>query len=354
MSTDRKNKRKKWLKNKQIKVMRQLRRRNKDKRLVYKGSVAVQKKGNFEHRIVAPEKMSLSDDPSETAKFFVEVFSIIHKCRKNQSIYFDLSNVKIVTVDAIMYLIAVISNSKIIRALEITCRGNMPLYEKAKLAFEKVGFYDHVRSVVSKKIVKFDDRITIRYGKESDGVITSSICDFVNKKNNSDSNQPTKRLYPMLVELMTNVKQHAYKENSGNMSSRWYVYVEDCEKFMKFVFLDTGVGIPTTIRKNWSERIKDGIKDLFGGDKDDPVYIEAALNGEFRTETKQEHRGKGLPEIKNAIMSKEGRLNNLMIVSGHGICTLDKTGPPKRKYLDIALEGTLFIWYFEKEVSVND
>ena len=148
---------------------------------------------------------------------------------------------------------------------------------------------------------------------------------------------------------MTNVKQHAYHSENGNMSSRWYVYAENCEKFVQLVFLDTGVGIPSTIRKNWSEKLKDGIKGLLGGDVDDPRYIEAAFNGEFRTETRQGNRGKGLPEIKEAIIALDSSLNNLKIVSGHGICTINKAGINGGQYIDTAFEGALFMWCFEKE-----
>ena len=77
-----------------------------------------------------------------------------------------------------------------------------------------------------------------------------------------------------------------------------------------------------------------------GSKADDPLYIEAALHGEFRTETKQGHRGKGLPEIYSAIVTSASRLNNLTIVSGHAECNVAKNGIEKRNYINATFEGT--------------
>lgn len=351
MSKKKERHKKEWKKRKQDKIMRQRRRRNKGKRIKAKIKQGTKTKRRIEYKVVAPTYLSLVDNPEETTVFFKTVFEAINKSKRGQSIFFDLSSVTQVTVDAIMYLIAVINNSRVINQLEIVCRGNVPIDNDANSMFEDVGFYKYVRRIIpSKKNNKPVDRIKIAYGKESDGKITSSICDFVNGKINSTNNLPTKRLYPMLIELMTNVKHHAYNDKNGNMSARWYVYVEDGNDGIRFVFLDTGVGIPATIRKNWSERIRDGLKGIIGEDSDDSIYIEAALNGEFRTETKQENRGKGLPEIKNAVLSKDNRLADMKIFSGHGICTINRAGHVEKQYIETAFEGTLFMWCFEKEV----
>ena len=352
MHRSHKIKKKQWLLRRQRKRMRQLMRKNKRKSHVGKAAVIGNKRSN-EHYVKVPETFSLSKNIEDTVAFFSEVFRVIHICSKRQKIFFDLSHIQDVTADAIMYLIAVISNAKRLQILEIECGGNMPLNDKVRSSFEKVGFYDYVQASRKVPLKKDTDRIKIAHGTETNGLITSSICDFVNEKINAYNNMFTKRLYPMLVELMTNVKQHAYHGAYGNMKPEWYVYVENCEYDIRFIFLDTGVGIPATIRKNWKERINDRVKGIIGGEVDDPIYIEAALRGEFRTETKQEHRGKGLPEIYSAIVSPQSRLNKLTIVAGHAECAVTKNGIEKRNYIGTTFEGTLFMWSFEKEVR-ND
>lgn len=353
MNKTHKIKKKKWLLGQQQKRMRQLRRKNKKNSHIGKAVESNKSKRSNEHYVKVPDVFSLSKNIENTVAFFAEVFRIIHICSRRQKIFFDLSHIQEVTVDAIMYLIAVISNARRLQILEIESGGNMPLNGKARASFEKVGFYDYVQ--VSRKIPlkKDTDRIKIAHGTKTNGVVTSSICDFVNEKIDAQNNMFTKRLYPMLVELMTNVKQHAYREAGGNMIPEWYVYVENCQYDIRFIFLDTGVGIPSTIRKKWSERINDRVKGIIGGELDDPLYIEAALRGEFRTETKQGHRGKGLPEIHSAIVASESRLNNLTIVSGHAECNVTKNGIEK-KYITPTFEGTLFMWSFEKEFKIEN
>lgn len=338
-----KRKRKRWLIRRQNKIMRRLCRKKKKH---YRNPGIFRHKKRKNNRIVlrAPKVFCIKENNADTMVFFSLIFEAIKKCQKGESIFFELSDIEIVSPGAIMYLIAIINNTRRLQMLKIRCSGNVPKDTNAKKQFERVGFYNYVK--VSKRIVetKDPDRIRILQGKEASVEITSSICDFVNEKCCSDNMLLTKRLYPMLVELMTNVKQHAYHKDLGKMNPNWYVYVENCTEYLEFVFLDTGNGIPTTIRKNWTEKLKE----VIGLDKSDATYISAALRGEFRTETKQGHRGKGLPEIYNASVNTESRIRELVIVSGGGFCKVNKEGTIEEQYIAKALEGTLFSWKFEK------
>lgn len=339
----REKKREKWRRNRQLKRMRQLSRHKRHHYSLPKEKIV--KKCGLPHIIIAPERFSLINNTNETVDFFSNVYDMIHKCEKNAHLFFNLSNVKYVTTDTIMYFIAIINNLKRLRALSIKCSGNMPYEFRTRQLFEKVGFYDYVRMAKFVTETKDPNRIKIIQGTEINGETASTICDFVNLKTNSDSIIATKRLYPMLIELMANVKQHAYRDENGKMLPKWYIYVENCENEIKFVFLDTGAGIPNTIRRNWVERIRD----LFGGDRDDATYIEASLKGEFRTETKQEYRGKGLPEIYSAVISEGSRMEELTIISGHGLCKVNYRKAICKEYIDNSFDGSMFIWNFRKE-----
>lgn len=340
----RNKKRKEWYRNRQKKRMRQLSRRKRHHYSLPQKEHKIKKKG-IPHIVIAPETFSLVDNTTETVEFFSQVFDAIYECEKNAHIFFNLSHIKYVTADAIMYFIALINNVKRLRALAIKCSGNMPNEKEARMIFEKVGFYDYVNKARFLKEAKDNNRIKIIQGSEIRGEIASEICDFVNEKIISNSNLSTKRLYPMLIELMANVKQHAYHDESSKMLPKWYVYVENREKNIKFVFLDTGAGIPNTIRKNWKERILG----LFGGDRDDATYIEASLKGDFRTETKQEHRGKGLPEIYNAVINSESRMDDLVIISGYGKCKTTYDSIIEKEYTNNPFDGSMFVWNFRKE-----
>lgn len=336
-------KKKKWYKNRQLKRMRQLSRRkrhhysvpNKEHRLIRRVNP---------HIVVAPDNFSLVNNAVEVVEFFSRVFSVIYECEKNDRLFFDLSKIKRATVDAIMYFIAIINNVKRLRAFSINCSGNMPKELSARDLFQKVGFYNYVNKTSFLKETRDPERIKIIQGGEINGELASTICDFVNEKMGSNSIIATKRLYPMLIELMANVTQHAYRDKSGKMLPKWYIYVENRDEDIVFVFLDTGAGIPNTIRKNWAERI---LK-LFGGDRDDATYIEASLKGEFRTETKQDHRGKGLPEIYNAVKNKKNRMYELFIISGSGKCRISHDNIIEKEYINGSFDGSMFVWNFRK------
>lgn len=340
----RKKRKERWLANQQKKRMRRLsRQKKKHYSMPDKKRKVKTKKAPF--RVILPENFSLSQNSSETINFFSGMIEIIKKSEKKARLFFDLSNVRSATPDAIMYFIALINNVRRMRILDIECSGNMPVAEQPRNVFEKVGFYNYVEPARFITMTKDPDRLKIIQGNEIDADIVSSICDFVIEKTYSSTLLSTKRLYPMLIELMSNVKQHAYQDNKGLMFPKWYIYVENCDKEIKFIFLDTGIGIPNTIRKNWVERIKD----IFGADKDDATYIFAALQGQFRTETRQEHRGKGLPEIYNAVISENSLMDNLSVISGHGICKINCGNSVCTEYIDNSLDGSMFMWRFRKE-----
>lgn len=344
----RERKHRKWLITKQKKRMRQLRRKNKKKGCCSKANTHTIVKEKSSMYVKAPKHFSIFENPNETIDFFSKTFAQINQCKRNSELVFDLGEIETVTTDAIMYLIAIINNTKRLRIMEVNCRGNLPDNDVARKQFERVGFYNYVNSFHKKTQTQDPDRIRILHGTESNSEITANICDFVNSKSNSEGRMLTKRLYPMLVELMTNVKQHAYYNHISTMYANWYIYVENCDTDVKFVFLDTGQGIPSTIQKKWSETIKNKVGLLNGGDA---YYIAAALEGEFRTETKLEHRGKGLPEIYKACTSKESRINHLSIISGKGYCYVDDDNQIVKKVFSEQFEGTLFTWSFKKEVA---
>ncbi len=346
MGVTRRNKKKKWFDNRNKKRMRQLSRQKRERYSNPSGKTPKHKGSPYFLRV--PDDFSILNNASETIKFFSDVFEMINVCSIQDSIFFDMENTKNVTPDAIMYLIAVINNTRRVRTLKISCKGNIPLSPSARKLIESVGFYNYVKPLRTFAEPKDSERIKILHGEDPNGETTSQLCDFVNDKINSKSMLETKRLYPILVELMTNVRQHAYKGFAGTLQPRWYTYAENRDKDIRFVFLDTGQGIPNTVRKDWAERIRDLFGDV-AGNSGDSDYIEAALKGDFRTETNQRFRGKGLPEVYNSVISSEGRLTELSIISGHGKCYVSCDGSIEKEYMDNPFEGTLFMWSFRKE-----
>ena len=126
------------------------------------------------------------------------------------------------------------------------------------------------------------------------------------------------------------------------MYSNWYVYAESHDKSIQFIFLDTGVGIPKTIKKSVLERTRDFFRE------NDAEYIASTLRGEFRTVTREDNRGKGLPEIYANIGN--GAILSLSILSGRGMCNVSSDGRISECAIGTEFPGTMFIWDISKEV----
>ena len=340
------NKQKQFLLAKSKKEMRKRIKKNRQKKLKIKIENSQEyyktiKQAYIEKRVKAPIILSVFDNCSETLGFFAEVSKTISSLNVSGKIYFDLSDVEQVSVDAIMYLIAIITNTKRIRSLKINCAGNIPKNSEARKTLENCGFYKYVSPQYQIKDKSSTDHINITRGKEADPILSREICDFVHQHSKNDRIS-TKSLYTMIMELMANTKQHAYNGDE-NMQNNWYVFVEDTSSFLHFIFLDTGSGIPNTVRKkSLFEKIKNKMN------LDDAFFIAEALTGvELRSETNLNYRGKGLHEIYNRVLTDY--ISDFSIISGFGKCSVSSEGKIEKTKLSSNLTGTMLCWKLLKK-----
>jgi len=311
-------------------TIKTLQKRNRKIRIVNKYNYA-----HKNHKIIVdvPERFSIIDYPDETLAFFNKVYKDIKTLKLKSELFFNLANITFVSVDAVMYLIALIKNTKLLKTMSINCSGNVPQNMEARRIIETCGFYNYVSPQYTVNKIN-NSNINIASGTNADAKLAGEICDFVH--NNSLMNRnDTKSVYTLIIELMTNTRQHAYNNIKG-VKNKWYIYVESNEEKIRFVFLDTGEGIPNTIRINFYEKLLTLI------DNSDSHFIASALRGKFRTETLQEHRGKGLPEIYNKAV--EESISGFSIVSCKGKCDIKKDGSIDEIKLNSGLRGTLFYW----------
>ena len=303
------------------------------------------------HRISAPKELDLIEYPQETTEYFFKVHEAISKCPPRDGIFFDLSITEKIAANAVMYIIALIYNTKRIKASKISSGGNEPKTAEAKEVLNKVGFFDYVKSRAFHPRDNGENQIKILQGKTSNNELAAKICDFVHEKtHNLIDRLGTKRLYAMLIELMNNAFQHAYDSTQDKnyiMYCNWYVYVENMEDKICFVFLDTGLGIPKTIRRSYAEKFAE----VMGWQKE-AMFISSALRGMFRTETGEKHRGKGLPEIYQNVCQKA--ISSLSIMSGRGLCHVNEDGSIIEKSLNYEFKGTLFTWYLNKGGKLHE
>lgn len=246
----------------------------------------------------------------------------------------NMTEVENITGDALMYLLTVMKNTKMQQDRKIIWKGNFPKDEKINQFLKASGFLNYMKTA-EKNLIHSDENFEIQCGKLMQGDVAKYICEFTNSKLNKDKIF-SKFLYRMLTELMTNTKDHAYNRKS-TFDYCWYIFVENDQDKIRYTFMDNGIGIPTTVLKKFYEKIIE-ILHLDNQYK----YIESALKGEFRTETKAEHRGTGLPDIYG--ISKNGNINNLTIISNYAYYSKEQ----KSYDLETHLEGTILYWEINK------
>lgn len=334
-----------WLKHHSVKMhIRKIKKKRRNKfsysKNIYNSTGLKINKKSSKFFAKAPENLSIINNVKETYSYFNNIINELKKNIFKQLFYFDLKDVKELTIESVMYILAILRNIKGKDVLKYHFAGNEPINENARKLFVESGFFNYVYSR-NPLLKKSSENIQITTGKNVDASIVGKICDFINTKFNTKLSF-TDEIYEVLVELMTNAVQHAYAEEEVLKVNNWYIFVGELEKdCIHIVFLDTGLGIPQTVKKNFGEKVKELIfnKNL------DSNYIQSALDGEFRTRTKKENRGKGLPSVKSYVYDNKD-VDDFYIFSGYGCCKLNRN--EKRGILnedfDQKIYGTLFCW----------
>lgn len=281
----------------------------------------------------APDLFSIVDNPAGTISFFNKIIAFMIKKTTVNRLFIDIKDVSCLRIDALMYLLAIMNNHN--RKYKIAqFSGNVPTDEVVKKKFFESGFYNYVHHRGNAQLNKSTDNIQIVSGRGCDPDIAKRVSDFVCRIADVRRSKCS-FLYNTIVELMSNTLKHAYNGRSVLLPV-WYYFVEyESNGVVSFTFMDTGLGIPSTVRKNFAERL-----DILGL-KEDNKYVISALNGEFRTATKQGYRGKGLPQIRK-YLTKD------CVVDFHIVSNKAHVKVLHSKYdgddLREAMQGTLYYW----------
>jgi hypothetical protein len=283
----------------------------------------------------APENFSIFSNPEDSLSFFSNIET---KVEFGDPIYFDMKNIEKLSIDTIMYFLALLKKIKY-SGVAYGIKGSVPSNKNCRDLLESSGFYKYVHSGRMMKDLSYEsDVVQISNGQNADPSTAQKICDFTMSKLNR-KRKNIRSLYDMIIELMSNTKQHAY---SSRYSIRdWYIFVSFIseKKSVRLIFLDTGEGIPTTVKRTGFEVIKSIVSSVpfVSISTKHTEYIQSALKGKLRSRTGDLHRGKGLPKIYS--FHNEGHINNLTIISNRGYFAEDRNDDMKEE-----LKGTIFYW----------
>lgn len=284
-----------------------------------------------EYRAEAPKNFSFIDNLQETSEMFHNFLEAIVNGTHRKRFFIDSSEVENVTVDVVLYIIAIIRNIKVNRIRQYAFVGNLPKNEDAAKVYNESGLYKYVQSK-KQDLPKNNTKMQIASGKNTDGILASEMCKFVMEKLSVTKNQ-TQYLYKTIIEMMSNAVHHAYTNSREEMMYPcWYMYAEHSDNKVRLIFLDTGLGIATTVKKKFP--FEQPIRK-------DASLIESAFLGEFRTETRKDHRGLGLPALKEYAEMKY--FKNFLVLSGRGGYKYEENGTFSKIDIPYKIYGTIYV-----------
>lgn len=290
------------------------------------------KKGAIEH-LRAPTIFNLMKNPNEMLLFFYKVKKHLEKLTPIKIVMKDVTEL---SVNGLLYLIAIMQNEKA-KGHAFHVEGDLPENPFCRSTLQASGFLKYVKSTTPFLHVKDNSILRITSSNKHDPSHIKSLCDFIIEKFKLRRTD-TRHIYNALTELVQNTIGHAYLQTSSKDNWFFFARYNEKEHFIDIAFLDTGLGIPTTVRKNFLERIKKLVKTT------DADLIFSALNGDFRTQTKLRTRGKGLPSIYERY--KEKVFFNFFLMSNFGFIYNESKEKLSHKF-----EGTLFSWRIKNEYS---
>lgn len=289
---------------------------------------------NRKNILRADGQFSIRNNPNETMQF---LDGIQTSFLKDMPVYVDISNIQDMTVDALLYLLALIDNMKY-KKIPFHVAGNLPRDTEVRKIFIQSGFLNYVKTNTN-TVSNTEDCIQIYDGRDVDSSIAKDLCSFAMNKLGK-GRLDFKNLYNIIMEIIINTKQHAYDRKSN--LPKWYAYARYYNDGIDFSILDTGLGIPSTVRKNFTEKLNLLIVKLPIVKTSESKLLESVIDGEFRTKTKERYRGKGIPMV--AEQCKNKYIENLTIVSNSGFVTIGHN----TKDLTTPLKGTLYYWRIKK------
>ena len=285
--------------------------------------------------LIPPADFSFFTNPNETSLFFNDVESVVYGSVK--AFFFDFSKLEILGVDSLMCLKAIFFNINRNTRIQKTFSGNYPANIDIAKRLLLSGF---IGQSINRPTISYNNTYKMINGKKVRTDVLRTLCIFVQNYLNI-SKIDTRNLYHMLQELMGNTNEHAYDKRSKSLHE-WYIFAEGGNDLVKFVFLDTGKGIPETVKKKPLEKLAK-ILNI----NDDAELIWSAFDGQIlRSQTEDDHRGKGLPDIYE--MCIKGYIRNLKVISNRGFCKYIDYKNRESIRIDSPLAGTLFNWELRK------
>lgn len=153
-----------------------------------------------------------------------------------------------------------------------------------------------------------------------------------------------------ISEAVINSVQHAYAQPRGvpgprMKHRRWWMFTQERDGKLTVVVCDLGIGIPRSLPLNWDEKLLARILSMFSDKGQDVAALKASLEL-GRTSTNKTHRGKGLPQIWDAVKGVEANQNSgIVIYSNKARVAWSSRNSEETSFeFDDSIFGTVISW----------
>ncbi len=299
-------------------------------------------------RLSAPENMDFRVHFNETVEFLDQVHQAI-LTGKERNVVLDLSKLDAISPEAAIVFLAETVRCLFYSVSKKKLRGNYPRSARARKMLGDIGFFKSFNIPTPPVEPQESQRIYFQtvFGNRSDGRLAQPLLSLFQNVGQLDS-IACKRLYASLIECMDNVKAHAYpieNEGSPDLVGEWWMagFADKATGQIAMIFFDQGAGIPTTIKRKRSVRIRS-----YFHFSDDRIIRRAVLKGLSRKSSLR--HGNGLPSLKEFVdVSKNGMLR---LISNYGDFTYYKSQAPKAIALPRHFRGSLIVWTIHQAMNI--
>ncbi len=305
----------------------------------------------------APRRLCLNDNRLETLGYLrrIPYFRYIDPRGRSYQKYYDFDGLREISLSALLVLAAELDcaigpssgTRKSGRKIGADTHRWSP---QVHSLFDKFGLLDLLRYEGSDlpELDSLPTLSTTRFCRSnvSDGSVANrmitNVCELASQSIPADVRHG---IYIALAEAMDNASFHAYPnshfEYPPKLVKKWWgvaAYDSSSDETI-FMVYDRGVGIHETIPlQGWFQSFKDSI----GADVDEAKLIEVALKRGGKSSTGLLHRGKGLPQMYDAIKEHPG--SYLRIHSGRVLVHCDDKGDIRSEKFAAPIKGTLIEW----------
>lgn len=298
-------------------------------------------------RIHAPAFFMLNDENKR-----VKLLKFISKLRtmmliNKKSICIDFSTTKHLVADGTLLFVSELNRAIQLSGNKVTVKCVPPKKAKLKNVFSQIGLFKTFK--YKYRGIKNHDEDVVHW-RYANGVLVEGKAyeQLLGQYDGRIAESLSSKLYVGLVEGMKNVRHHAHinvRKDGMNVKhdfQGWWMFSQERNGHLSVLLCDLGVGIPDTLpvkHQNAFEALlrKLALKSMQLNDSE--IISEATELKKSRT--LEEHRGRGLGQMVNAITGEfEG---SVTILSNKG-CYTNQNGRVTLREFGSSILGTLIYW----------